>query len=837
MKAHFLLLSFCMPALLLGQGMNEPAIWSKVRYKHTSHQFAEPKSSKKFTEAYWDFKGGGENDGLWIVYCAKTGTPAFESLKDTTTAKQTLEIGEMLYVSKEKKEWLRVARDRNCKELVGWVHKRNLVLWSHPLVDYITNVEIKAFFINDYKRGKRMIDQNAEQYKAFDHPEEGIGELREKRFIYDVLFAYKYEKPANSAEGKYLVSSYYSLGSATDDPFIGWVSENRLRLWTTALCLEPNWDNEARNARDAAEVQANILIGNAAQENQFIEQCTGEFIFRTPERTDKGTDAEPRMRKDLMRYPIFGGDKIDDGRNCIFETGASGKVNFGNANLEEGMNESAYLKWRDILDEMERNSSPNIIFVLDAQDNMAWVRSEFPDWLNRINNDLRADDINADFGAVVYKNVSEAGNRADEDALQSLELTRNPNDLVDWIRKIPNGSVGDTERSIAYHALHKAAALLPKEQSSQNIIVHIGNSRDVTFDWFYNGTGQYTEEISATIEDMNREKFRFHYAHFTPFYGSSESDADRKEVSQRIQTEVLEEFNAYHSRLFTGVKWNEYGINKPSPTLLTRETEVGQVHEFAGAPVILRETRYSYFHGNQVRDDITQYIKDAISTSNELKTTLNSLLSDQSELSDKAGDLSPAAVAQLAELGLTENADFEDLVSEKAHLFFDGIAPQHVRCTDYPLFKLVLFIPSGRLYQQAQSLRTLLEKLRSGSTDEAAQAMAEQFNQLTQDMLGGPAGTYKKMSLEELNLTLNGLDGLDILLPESLTSDEVSFFKDISLKDLKKGEIKERDIDSYKERVTENLDEIQALLENEFYYSIEGTGERYYWVPLELYFN
>jgi len=212
----------------------------------------------------------------WIVHSDRDNNAVYDEPNGRPTG-QFINFMERFYVIEETDEYLQLiqydpkvvspknSRRVNMKKAVylGWVPKRNLLLWTHAVVISENNVVAKGLFLHDIPTFARGIS-TYQQMTLYNSPTlEKTLINQNKNQLFD--FLYVYDKKDNN----YLVGLSRQLpipAVATKEIIKGWMPGKNLRFWTNRLCIEPNSDPKAVAERKAKGVKVTLFINYAAAE-------------------------------------------------------------------------------------------------------------------------------------------------------------------------------------------------------------------------------------------------------------------------------------------------------------------------------------------------------------------------------------------------------------------------------------------------------------------------------------------------------------------------------------------------------------------------------------------
>jgi len=217
---------------------------------------------------------GGKYD--WIVHSDRDNNTVYDEPNGRANG-QVVNFMERFYVIGETDEHLRLiqydpevtssenSRRVNMKKAVylGWIPKRNLLLWTHAVVIPENNIIVKGLVLHNSHAFDGGID-TYQQMRLYNSPTLEIASQNEhKNKLVDFLYVY------DKKDGNYLVGLSPQLPSpsvATQEIIKGWMSGKNFQLWTTMLCIEPNSDTKAVAERKAKGIKASLFNTYAGAE-------------------------------------------------------------------------------------------------------------------------------------------------------------------------------------------------------------------------------------------------------------------------------------------------------------------------------------------------------------------------------------------------------------------------------------------------------------------------------------------------------------------------------------------------------------------------------------------
>jgi hypothetical protein len=312
-------------------------------------------------------------------------------------------------------------------------------------------------------------------YKIYNSPTSKV-ELDE-RYIYQILFVYKYDKSTD----RYLLSNNYRLNDSGE--ILGWVDGNRVRVWDTAIALEPNWDESSRKERKAdsrfiAQVFRSYQDAKAHKNGENVAALlTRDPVDVSLEQYGELIHPSGRYMGDVPRFPYF------SQTGGIIECGAIGKVNIANSGAMEGTNEFEYGLLRKELEKREANqNNTSVVFVVDGSTGMnKHLKQTVPDAVERINGLVSPENRNKlKFGLVVYVD-GDCGSTKDQLILNQVELSGDIEKFKARSKATPLFTYNDDDDYVAMHyGLSSALEGVGMQRFDNNIIIHIGRSADVS---------------------------------------------------------------------------------------------------------------------------------------------------------------------------------------------------------------------------------------------------------------------------------------------------------------------------------------------------------------------
>jgi len=354
------------------------------------------------------FSGGGSV--AWKVYSDRENNQAYKFPDKTSPVVATLHFMEKFMVGKENEEWLYLIKDEKAEgdkpssvaKPIGWVQKKDLLLWGHCLVSDTSNVNKKAMIINseEFVKSDDFKKANSDNVTFASHPSMDLSKYStgKKANIKSILYIYKKEKSAC------LLGAFTNIGASVNsggDLMLGWVNSNRMETWNHRVALEPNWDMNAVKERQSGS-GIKILRSTGA----VLEYCNSGKV---DDKDNIVWDYDPYAKRfpgEFIRFPFL---KLM-GNKVVAKVGVVAKVIFENTNSLGNENTPPIVdirkrksKLNEFIDEQDKL---NLVFVLDGTRS---ITPYYPSIVNGIQDGISSlNDKEVKFAAVVYSDKNES---------------------------------------------------------------------------------------------------------------------------------------------------------------------------------------------------------------------------------------------------------------------------------------------------------------------------------------------------------------------------------------------------------------------------------------------
>lgn len=827
--------------------MEEPEIWKEVKYDIGEFKYIDEDKNKRTD--YEKFSASKrDNKEAWRVFSDRESIPIYDG-PDGKVVGSVPGFSTRLYVYKEEDTFVCVS-EQNRGPGNWWCRKTDLVLWRKPYKDPVTGIEIKAFVVNTVKAaGEIALDANKEKYKVLAGPSPTATVLKEK-FIYDVLFVYKYVPGANKGDGYYLVSQNDELSSGDDLGLLGWVSEKRVKTWGTRLCLEPNFAPEALAERKSTNTQAKLFAAGAQSNMEaFLKNGSGEGLVDGPQRDPafgKDPQRDPRMSGRLFRYPVFGAGRGALGPdNCTFQTGVSGITTITSGGVLEDFNNEQLQALSEKYDRIQKRlADVNVVFVIDGslgtQDHLAMVNAAV-DALSRKYKDKSP----IEFSCVVYRN--ELSGQADEgqDPLSNycerFGPTASAAQFKDRLSQVVPRNEGDkSDQRAVYFGLKQGIDLCQDDET--NILIHLGRSPDNSANPFFESAKKHngTRVDVSDLADLLKTGKGIHYlGYVTTAEGSKVTPDDRARLSEGLNEVVQNMANTLNNYFGGSLNYAEKKRDADAPKPVTGKAEGMKSMRMANTPFLMK----TFFmdkadQGPSVIKSIQTNADSCVMRSQKVRENLELLFKNESQLKDYAGDFSMRNALDLMLQGVEDPVERDRIksavIAQKIHVFADARAYYKTDNVKLPLFRYVLFYKDADLDAQIKALRDLNQMLDNTNSEVATQGFIDYWQAKAEKVLGSE---YHKKTMKAVDLLerLEGVQNMDMVKPFVRTD----VFGDLTIQDLLGGKkLAPEQFKQYQAMVQESFKKLSELRDEPYYYQVaEGQGSKFYWVPIEYLFN
>lgn len=814
-----------------------PDLWTKVRWDQQENTYFD---GAKFRADYPAFTYKKPSKAAerekWRVFTNRAGVQMLDAPSDGANVRRNLGFNEILWAYEEKDQYLRIGDD---SKPLGWVHKQDLILWITPLRDMYSGIEVKAFAVNTTRASTRISkrDEDKDLFPVYDSPSGGT--VIAERPLYDVLFVFQYAPGQGAASGRYLVSDNFELNRAS--PLLGWVSEARLKLWSTNLCLEPNWKQEAMAERRGKDIYAHIFESGTQEKNnkrdayfKGTNKESSSALFANPrDPAFEVQDAERRDRLEgfLFRYPIFGGELYGED-NCAFFTGAPARLDAGIYSITEGAarkdNYRAIQNEYEVMSKRFRNL--NVVFLVEAGPGkrVSWARSAMEA--------LRKADAGSNrlsMGAVVYYNDDASRPDQRESYIVKKQLSPNGDGLTEWLNQQDMAERGDeVDTRPAFRALARALEMLPDGET--NVVVHMYSLEDHSISDLNDERPGYMD--TRMLKDAVAKNSNSHYlGYILP----TEEAMDAADTYEQAKTQLL-------MGLAVGMREKYAQIMEQHSGKAMESSK--PMEGYAGGQRTVQMKPASLVLKSRVCDEGTDYgglVEDAVGecqrTSQEFLDMLNKVLYDGSIVKEQADPLAAeASYSLVAQLCSDVSRDKDAAKSEcltyafanKVHFFMDASTMYRSTVLGTPVFNYVVFMKQTMLSERINSLNNLISKIDGKLLNVTRDAMEDHWKGNAVSIMGKGD---QNLSLDQILERMYGIEKMNIVKP---FQDE-GLYGGLKLKDLHDAKkFTDDKVIQMAGHFRDQLDGLRAVrASDDLQYRIGKGRDIYYWVPIEYLMN
>jgi hypothetical protein len=492
----FFLIAFGSSSWAQTQALGRPVLFESPKdYYH------DEISMQKFIEG----TGNKSRESPWLVFSDRADNPVYDRINGRKTG--TIGFREFFYVTLEKDGWVKIIEARmnglKVEQLireVGWVPKKNLLLWNQGLVHPATRINKKVLLLNRADDIDQVIRSQRDVVDVFSGPQSSQKEPELRIFS----FFYVLKKEGNML----LVGSESQLSPVYKDKILGWVRQSKSASWDNRICLEPNFDPRAFTERKDKSNLRTRAFKDLASAREFTESG-GQKIANAiwdddpvklkPDRLSKTNPH--RFKGEIVRFPMTELHEVSQGLQ-IFQTGLIGTIKTrkaGSSSNVDVISENDYAKIIERLKQIgQKNNNVNVFFVAEGTACTYAFQQQLVQSIKAIKTEVVADIPNVRYGALLYRGLAEKElGRLTEYSALSPDI----NKVIQFLSsaEFQNKQSQDNWTSL-YYGISQALQLAGFNKNETNIIVLIGCFGDFKAD---NDLKEYAKEKvpGALFED------------------------------------------------------------------------------------------------------------------------------------------------------------------------------------------------------------------------------------------------------------------------------------------------------------------------------------------------
>jgi len=794
-----------------------------------------------------------ERRNPWIVFSDRDNNPLYtdQTLKETNGS--VASIGTKFFVTNEVFDALEVieleydpdsdltySETENTVKSRGWISKKNLILWSKPLISSKTRFELKAFLVNSDQENISKItsgEMKKDLVELFNSPDSKT--VSEEQQLYEVLFVYKYDEDNK----RFLVGSEPTLKGLEYQLF--WVSRFRLKTWNTRVALEWNYDPVACEERKKNNLKTGIFFKNPASAELLRD---GKFTLEQFRRAEYTSAIDPcssnriegaldpsnprRYNGNVMRYPFFGNSS--DMRDII-QCGAIVKLGF----QAELNNYTELADWPEIKNNLEEiieaGKFVNCMLVFHGSPDMAQQREMLQYIIDQFSKLNKTDIYNGrvKIGAVIFKGKN--------DQQKTIEFAPGgePTDIEDLKNKINDSRLytaqGNTDcRGVVKYGLKKAI-LNGFQKNETNIAIVVGSCGDAhlmvptEYDESYvndkdlqNLLYEYNVNVLAIQSHVDERRVRESSRFF------SDIDGILSNVTNKISDDYsafAEEKSMSDDTHFTTHLWDfkrEVSTQFDYKFLSESHLSMGIVY----APNIIG-SRLAPIALSSIIED---FVSDVGKKNKSIIEALENAIYDDSPVGERAGESGSELTKSLIGKGLSAN-DIKIAQQKKVQLLQEGYTAMTAEGLEHNIYKYVLFMKGDALADLTQKMREITS--RGGTSMEQREALVDAWYEYAGAVLNQDPKILKEefhgeKSRDLQSILLGGIRELDQSSEHSIFS---KYPADVILEE--GGRVSKEELRKYLEKIRDNRDQLVNLRQNEEMVYRTKRHE-FYWVDVDL---
>ncbi len=757
---------------------------------------------------------------VWEVYSDRDNNETYATSKMKKSFK-TLKFLDDLFVIEEQGELLHIVKDPGferdvCSSLsedMGWINKKNLLLWNHDLVTERGKINRKAMILNTVEQLRSESEDDQPDIVRFRRgPGLKANKTGELSQLFQFFYIYKISEDGRSV----LLGKNSFFGQTSVKRIIkGWVPRSRSILWFNRIAIEPNWE------------PASVIERMDGKKVTFFSDKNNTEFFKAgipidPIKIIWNNDplSKQRLIGEWRRFPVL---RKDDRDGDILTTGVMGDIytNQGKLLIKE-TKRIAEMK-RKIDTQIAHKRSIKIVFIVDGTKSMNNVFKAVSGSVEAVTKKLNLEyrgkygENAIDFAGVIYRDYSEDRSRRYRtrgfNSSKSFDQFFDPKEARD---------VNNTTHAEAmYLGLETALLSLGLDKDQTNVLILIGDA------------GNHYPDKEGRTADRIAELMAEKYCHFIA-----------------IQAQHTNGIKAYDDFIYQNKIIAESAARKYRKILMKQYKDIFDLSELKwkiedgkynleqsplAAKVIGLENGQS-LSKVEIQKEIEHFIKGVDSSNDSLIAKLNKIVAgagfrengDADEIeTDQKKDFYTLpfaegiwAVFQQSGLSLEELAT---LKVDKYQVYTPGYTTMQVAGQGNPLFRRVLLMDATELGDLERSIR----KLRNASTgSQRREALYNTWLEILKEYLGEVENeaSLKNLSLEEINNKIWELPGTHSILGN------------IKLKDIHdEHKFTDAQLNDYIENILEKHEKLRNIFFSLSYkYGFRSNERPYYWIEEDL---
>ncbi|GEM_PF-1260288 len=836
--------------------------WNITCLLAQSKVLGKPESFKKPVDYFGSDKtydnylletGGKDKKDAWSVISDRADNKVYKSPSSQSQVVGTAPFRKLYFVVEEKDEWLKLVEARvsgleivsGTKIDIGWVPKKNLLLWTSGIVGPETRIHRKALLLNKAeniddvlrKDNKDLVRLYSDPYQARREPE---------RRVFEFYFVMKKE-----GQMMLLSESVNLTPLNIETSLVGWVNERDCDKWDTRICLEPNIEKEAFKERKENPKYRIKAFKNPEGAISYAQGSTSKedvFWANDPVVINESqlAKSDPRRFKgSVVRFPMVDMQKTSNGTE-YFLSGLIGSLPVRTKTGISSMEENQYAQLEKYLRAEEyRSKNISIYFIVEATDSVQAYQSRIASSIEAIDKEIGPSAQKVRYGALLYRGL---GEREQGRMTEHIALTTDKSKVVNFIKQSKfENIVSRSEYTTMYYGLNKALSVAGFDTEDLNIVIVIGCYADFKADKITKDEAEARKDdalldANTIAENINKLKIHLHSVQLRN-EGFRASDFFGRQATNFILENAKLDYNNFlatkDEKMLKSVR--EYSSNISYDQPLIESTEEDNI--LGGGKICTgsfkRPSVGRYLEPERIPSILKKIAGDALEFTVNNKKILSKLINEGNEANlnqiakdlgiNDVGPYEGSFLTYLNDMSKDKSIDFHDVLGEKFRLFTKVYIPLNIRGASNPAISYAVFMPESDIKSYQTDIKLVSSLTELSSPDVKRERLMDAFKSLVTKFTGGKGADFKNMSSAELRDMMQGINRQGLKPQQSIEY----LYK---LGDI---ENKSKVSDDQLNGIIARFKEVEKMLENilrmgvsyEFCYASDEAN-RYYWIPL-----
>jgi len=766
-----------------------------------------------------------------------------------------LTFRELYVVLDETEEWVQlstfktIAKGRTSSEdkKLGWVSKKEVMLWNQALKDKDTGILKKSYLLNkdSYYETAQSFDVERDKVEIFAGPGDRYPQI-DMINTYGFYFVYKVEN------NYYLIGRESELGpSIVVTDIVGWVHDSRCSHWDSRICFEPNFQIAAfeerknnpnrlglRAFKSSKECREYITSGMHAANASWIDDPALRGGRITDVLRKENVKGEERLRwpGTILRIPLLGmpigGSAAQAG--LMFKTGlVADVVPFSLMQKGYEMDALTYGRAENTVKRITAQDGKfKVIFLIEANPEYeTQVKRELPKMMSAIKDSLGNTADVLKFGAVIYRDLSEATPVQKIQPDEDVALLHNKVGAISF--RNPN-SIDAYNGTSLFEAIHEAGKMCNEDEN--NVFIFIGRNANYTTSRGEKAKSVDRNKAVSTLADLGVAIIAFSLV--------PDNDIDfslayeLKTLGMAYATELYQAYSTYPIDQFPR-------INKPEFMLLLEGSAKSHSLESIAHIWI-----YDMGTSNPLPNKMSELSGSFINRARKLREFNSNALRSTILYGESANDAFISSGGWTA-VGLSHmHKAFEGyspkqlalLGDKKIKIYQELYVPYRIEGAKHPALSTVLFMPERELEEYTRDmerLQAILDQRVDAKTK--AKNLADAYCDLYYRLIG-ESGRRRpdcsSVSLVELRKRVHGASVLqDVSIQDFFFGASWGLTPQATIQDIRT--LPDERLKVISEKVSEVVQYLNfgVMNNHDFMYesgkTINGTPIKYYWIPIK----